>query len=43
MRNAEKKKTLPKGIRQKKNGSYIIDMTTEGVRRTKTVKNSQNL
>lgn len=38
MRNAEKQKILPKGIRQKKNGSYIIDMTSEGIRRTKTVK-----
>lgn len=38
MRNAEKQKTLPKGIRQKKNGSYIIDITNEGIRRTKTVK-----
>lgn len=40
MRNAGKtnKTKLPKGIRQKKNGSYIVDITTEGVRRTKTLK-----
>ena len=37
MRNAGKSK-LPKGIRLKKNGSYIIDITSEGTRRTKTVK-----
>lgn len=40
MRNAGKlsKNKLPKGIRQKPNGSYIVDITTEGVRRTKTLK-----
>ena len=37
MRNAGKSK-LPKGIRQKKNGSYIVDITIEGKRKTKTLK-----
>lgn len=40
MRNAGKsnKIKLPKGIRQKPNGSFIVDMTINGVRRTKTLK-----
>lgn len=37
MRNAGKAK-LPRGLRQKKNGSYIVDITIEGKRKTKTLK-----
>ncbi len=29
---------LPKGIRQKANGSYIVDVTIEGIRKTKTLR-----
>lgn len=34
----KEKNFLPKGIRQKANGSYIVDVTFEGVRKTKTLR-----